>query len=188
MAAKLEPKFTELDMEAALCAWEYLVEQRENPTFHPLFKDHGTAAMRHAAIRAGAIALAVYEHMEAQHITFMDAYDFTFVPAVLTRLDWPALIAHSLYAGQPYEPDLKTIFDQLLEARPSDFQKEDPEEIWVRRAKAEAKRLWAYPDLISDHPEDADRADANDESPEAFAKALGEKLDLIPADAWKTGF
>lgn len=188
MTAKPEPKFSDLDMEAALCAWEYMIEQRDSPAFKHLFDSHGTGAMRHAAIHAGAIALSVYSHMEARHITFDDAYDYTFVPAVIDRLDWIMLIEHRLYAGQPYEPDPKAIFDQILDAMPAEFHEKDPAEEWTRRARAAAKHLWSYPDLISDHADAANRARAAGESPEAFAKALGEDLDLIHADVWKTGF
>lgn len=187
MTANPGPKFTDLEMEAALCAWEHLIEQRETPTFKPMFDALGSSGMRLAAIHAGAIALAVYEHMEARNISFSLAYDFSFVPAVLDRLDWTKLIEHRLYAGQPYEPDHKAIFDQIREAMPTDFHEEDPAEEWTRRSRAAAQRLWSYPDLISDHPDAADRARADGESPEAFAKALGEDLDLIPADVWKTG-
>lgn len=186
MSAKPEPKFTDLDMEAALCAWECLCENRENPTYAPLFDAHGTGAMRHAAIYAGAVAQAVYGLMEAQRISCTGAYDWTFVPAVLDRLDWPKLIEHRLYAGKSYEPDTKSILDQILEAMPAEFHKETPEE-WTSSAEAEAQRLWSYPALISDHPEAAQHAQANHECPKAFAKALGEDLDLIPADVWKTG-
>lgn len=188
MTAKPEPKFTDLQMEAALCAWEHLIEKRETSTFAHLFDALGSGGMRLAAIRAGNIALTVYEHMEARNISFSLAYDISFVPAVLDLLDWPKLIEHSLYAGQPYEPDHKAIFDQILEDMPADFHEEDPAADWTRRARAAAQRLWSYPDLISDHADAADRARADGESPEAFAKALGEDLDLIHADVWKTGF
>ncbi len=59
MIVKPEPKFTDLEMEAALCAWEHLIDQRETPAFEPLFDALGSAGMRLAAIHAGAIALAV---------------------------------------------------------------------------------------------------------------------------------
>ena len=175
-----EPKFSDLQMEAALCAWEYMLEQRDSAALAPFFKGHGTAGMRLAAIGAGEAALAVYAHMEALGLEFIDAYDYTFVPGVLDRLDWNKLIQHHLYAGEPYLPELATILDQIRAENPKAFFHDDPKEAWIRRATAEAQRLWAYPDLISENPEMADHAFHQAENPEAFAKALGEDLNLIP--------
>lgn len=185
--AQTAPKFTDLEMEAALCSWEHLIEQRESKTYAPLFDQNGTAAMRTGAIYAGAIALGVYDHMEAQGYAFVEAYDFEFIPAVMDRLDWQKLIAHRLYSGVTYAPSPASILDQLLEAMPNAFEKSPSAEQWMQRAEAEADRLWSYAALISDHREVAERARKDGDTPEDFAKALGEELDLIPAKVWTYG-
>jgi hypothetical protein len=182
-----EPKFTDLQMEAALCAWEYMLEQRDSAALAPLFEGHGTAGMRMVAIGAGEAAMAVYDHMEALGLEFTEAYDYTFVPSVLERLNWTKLVNHRLYAGEPYTPELTSILDQIRTENPSAFYSDDPKEAWLRRATAEAQRLWAYPGLISENPEMADHAFQQGDNPEAFVKALGTKLDLIPAEQWTRG-
>ncbi len=182
-----EPKFTDLQMEAALCAWEYMLEQRDSAALAPFFEGHGTAGMRLVAIGAGEAALAVYDHMEALGLEFTEAYDYTFVPGVLDRLDWTKLVNHRLYAGEPYSPELATILDQIRAENPTAFYNDDPKEAWLRRATAEAQRLWAYPGLITENPELADKAFDRAENPEAFAKAQGEYLDLTPVEQWNRG-
>lgn len=59
---------------------------------------------------------------------------------------------------------------------------------WIERARAEAQRLWAYADLISDHPEAVDHAHISGEAPETFAKELGEELELTSISEWNFGF
>ena len=89
-------------------------------------------------------------------------------------------IRDRLYAGEPYLPELATILDQIRAENPSAFFQDDPKEAWLRRATAEAQRLWEYPALISENPEMANHAFHQAENPETFAKALGEDLNLIP--------
>jgi hypothetical protein len=53
---------------------------------------------------------------------------------------------------------------------------------WLNRASEEAQRLWHHGGLISEHPDAARFAMEAGEKPETFARELGEKYGLLPAD------
>lgn len=108
--------FTTLQMEAALCAWEWMCENRDHELLKEYFEGLGSAAMRHCAMQAGDIALRVHEHMESQGYEFMNAYDWEFVPEVLRRLDWDKLTDDNQYTGEPYNPDIAAIFLAMVAA------------------------------------------------------------------------
>lgn len=103
-------------LEAALCAWEWMCHNRDGDLLKDYFEGNGSAAMRHCAMQAGEIALQTYSHMEAQGYEFADAYDWEFVPGVLRRLDWGALVDDNQYSGPPYQPDLAAIFTAMVAA------------------------------------------------------------------------
>lgn len=115
-----QPKFrdrdsyTTLQMEAALCAWEWMCENREHELLKPHFEGHGSGAMRHCSMQAGDIALRVHVHMESQGYEFADAYDWEFVPGVLLRLDWQRLVEDNQFSGESYDPDPHPIFLAML--------------------------------------------------------------------------
>jgi hypothetical protein len=185
--------YTTLQMEAALCAWEWMCENRDHAMLKKYFEDMGSAAMRHCSMQAGDIARRVYAHMQGQGYGYADAYDWEFVPGVLLRLDWHALVMDNQYSGAPYEPDIHAIFVALLaedEARNADparrsfYQEKLSRDDWKARARAAADRLWGYADLIDDHSDKAALAYGNNEDPAEFAKWLGEKYGLTPAAEW----
>lgn len=179
-----KPSFSPLEMEAALCAWEWMLESRDKEPLDSHFKGLGYAAMRHCSIQAGSIALAVYEEMEQQDYEFEDAYDWEFVPSVICRLDWAALTEDNQYNGAPYWPDIPALLAGFLAANPTSFTKRDRNAEWRAKAKAECQKQWAYPGLLDDHAERSSQACANGEDPAEFVKWLGEKYDLIPAHRW----
>lgn len=182
--------YTQIQMEAALCAWEWMCENREHDLLKPFFESLGSSAMRMVSVQAGNIAAQVHDHMDEQGYEFADAYDWEFVPGVLLRLDWTELTEDNQYSGKPYQPDLHAIFVAMVAADKSgqtnpahrSFQKRDkaPEEDWITRARAEAEKQWGYGDLVSDHPERVTSAMEEDEDIPTFIKWLGEKYDLIP--------
>ena len=112
--------FTTLQMEAALCAWEWMLENTNHEVFandgEPLFEEVGYAGMRHCSMQAGLIVLQVFDHMEAQGFGFIGAYDWEFVPAVLPRLDWCKLCSDNQYHREPYFPDVAAIFASMFAA------------------------------------------------------------------------
>lgn len=186
--------YTTLQMEAALCAWEWMCENRDHAILKNYFAELGSAAMRHCSMQAGDIARRVYAHMEELGYGFADAYDWEFVPSVLLRLDWNALAMDNQYSGAPYEPNIHAIFVAMVAAdmaRQTDperrsFYREKPNRnAWKTQARAAADRLWRHPDLIDEHPEKAGAAYGNNEDPAKFAEWLGEKYGLTPAAEWR---
>lgn len=197
--AKPVKEYTHLQFEAALCAWEWMLENRidtNRPDFEPdqfhqwrvdyeqVFEDFGTAAMRHCSIAAGCIALAVYDLMEAKGIEFHSAYDWEFVPAVMRRLDWRALVEHRQYNGEPYKPNASKILSEMIAEMPDEFVTDQARESWLSKARYAAQKFWGYVDLLTDHQESTDAAIARGEDPTEFVKWLGEKYDLTPAQEW----
>lgn len=184
-----QQSFTCLQMEAALCAWEWMCENRDHELLKEYFEGLGSSAMRHCAMQAGDIALLVHSHMGVRGYEFADAYDWEFVPGVLVRLDWAKLTDDNQYSGDPYKPDIHAIFCAMVSAdlaantdpQRRSFQKKDDTAIWITKARAEAEKQWGYGDLISDHPEKVTAAMERDEDPAEFIKWLGEKYNLTPA-------
>ncbi|MDR6954149.1 hypothetical protein J2X65_003517 [Ancylobacter sp. 3268] len=109
--------YTPLQMEAALCAWEWMLEHQSLGADNTdLWEAMGASAMRNCSIQAGCIALLVHEHMEAQGYEFIGAYDWEFVPSILERLDWRALANDNQYHLVPYRPDVAALFVVVLTA------------------------------------------------------------------------
>lgn len=181
--------FTVLQMEAALCAWEWMCENRDGDLLKDYFEGLGSSAMRHCSMQAGDIALQVHNHMEARSYDFVDAYDWEFVPAVLQKLDWQKLTDDNQYNGEPYKPDIHAIFCALVAADLAantdptrrSFQKKTSDlDAYKAACRAEAEEQWSYGDLVSDHVERVTQAWDADEDPAEFIKWLGEKYDLTP--------
>ena len=185
--------YTTLQMEAALCAWEWMCENRDHAMLKKYFDDMGSAAMRHCSMQAGDIALRVHDHMSSRGYGYADAYDWEFVPGVLLRLDWHALTSDNQFGGANYDPDVDAIFVAMVAAdkarntepdRRSFYVEKPVFNDWEAKARAAADRLWRYADLIVDHEEKAMAAYTNGEDPAEFAKWLGEKYGLTPAAEW----
>lgn len=127
--------FTRVQVEAALCAWEWMLEnQNLNTDCTAMWEDYGASAMRHCSMQAGDIAERTFKHMEAQGYAFNDSYDWTFVPAVLMLVDWRALVLGHQCIGAPYDPDVSAIFLSLLAADKA--QREPRARHFVRTAAA----------------------------------------------------
>lgn len=184
-------EYTYAQVEGALCAWEWMLENDEKDPLKSLFENMGSAAMRMASIQAGDICDRVYKHMEANEYEFIGAYDWEFVPDVLDRIDWQKLIKDNQYDGPPYDPDIHAIFTAMVAAdkalRAPDkrmFSKNEtllaPLDRWLERARIEAKKQWAYAELIADHIDRATKAHEAQQDPAEFVKWLGEKYDLTP--------
>lgn len=190
--------FTHLQMEAALCAWEAMLESRLsdeamlNPGDYPewqvtissMWSDHGSGCMRSCSIQAGEIAERVYAAMEAKGWEFHDPYDFEFVPTVLALLDWQALMRHNQYGGTAYEPDIEVLLTAMVAKRPDSFDLDPKKSSWLASCRYQAQKQWAYPELLTDHEDQFDQAFEAGEDAAAFVKRLGEKYDLTPASGW----
>lgn len=107
--------YTPLEMEAALCAWEWMLEQRDDPLLIGYFEEIGTSGMRHVSMQAGQIALQTYDLMQGEkNYEFSGAYDWEFIPDVLRLLTWSDLIRDNQYNGPPYEPNIDEILTVLI--------------------------------------------------------------------------
>jgi hypothetical protein len=189
-------------MEAALCAWEQMMEWRFNPAqqaevekepekflahqihMNEQWEGIGYAGMRSVATQAGSIALAVYDLMESQGAEFNCAYDWEFIPAVLALLDWKALCDDNQYGAAAYKPNISVILKDMMETMADDFDATPKKSAWLAQARYAAQKLFAYSDLISDHEDRADAAFEADEDPAEFAEWLGDKYDLTRVHAY----
>ncbi|WP_454287209.1 hypothetical protein [Rhizobium arsenicireducens] len=163
------------DIEAALCCWEWLLSPDRDQMWESVADGVGFPGMRMVSVHAGQIVLSVHDLMEARGLEFTYAYDFDFVPAVLEQLDWPTLVENNQYGDRTYRPDPAPMLDHMLKTMPDRFSDQ-----WLDDAKREAKKQWAYEDLVSDHEDKIDRT----ETPAEWVKRIGEKYDLTPAGDW----
>lgn len=85
--------YTHLEVEAALCVWEYLNDvtlldpSRQDPQWVALRESVGSVELRHASIEIGIWALKVYDLCTERDPSFFDglAYDWEVVPAIVDR-------------------------------------------------------------------------------------------------------
>lgn len=93
--------------EAACCAWEAMLEQRERiPTLDALWERRGTVHMRHQAIELAPRICEAYDTLgpdwAERHALI--PYDWEFVPAIIAAIEWG-----------DYLPDAPTITRLLRE-------------------------------------------------------------------------
>lgn len=178
---------TILEVEGALCAWEYVNEQRHQEPFKQLLYDLGAVAMRHCSMQAGVIATEAYEEMKRQECEFGGAYDWDFVPNVLNRLDWQSLISENQNGGPIYKPDIKSMVTKMIGDMP-EFSFVGEKGVWWETALEACKSQWSYEGLLVDHRQTALAAMAAEEDPEQFVAKLGEKYDLTPRSGLGLGY
>lgn len=80
-----------LEMEAALCLWEAMIDSRMESTLPALeqaFAATGTHAMRQQAIALAPFVLQVYNALPAAVRNAPIGYDYDIVPAILATLQW----------------------------------------------------------------------------------------------------
>jgi hypothetical protein len=179
-----EKEYTHLEMEAALCVWERLIEITLSdhingpgqPAWTALREGIGSVEMRHQSIVLGKWCLKIYDLCTAHNRDFFEgiSYDWEVIPMMLDYAEDAE--------GRP------AIYEQFLPA---------PEKVallvmhrhlrneFVRSCRHEAQKQWAYGDLVEDNPPDIDRGFESGDEPAAFIKALGEDLDLIDFGPWK---
>lgn len=185
MAAKDRGKgaFTYLEMEAALCVWECINEwtlgAAEGNSPHQAWKDLrgsvGSVEMRHASIPLGQWCLKVYDICTKDNRDYFDgiAYDWEVIPLILSYCigaEGAALI------NDAYFPAPEKIAAEVM----AGYARAQ----WFWSARNEARKQWAYEDLITDHQERCDEAQRSGEEPAAFIKWLGEKYNLTPVSEW----
>lgn len=185
--------FTPLQMEAALCAWEWMTENREHEKIAPHFAGLGYAGMRQVSIQAGDIACRTYDLMREKGYEYAGSYDWEFIPAVLLRLDWSKLTADNQFNDEPYEPNIEDIFVAMITADLAGttvpdhrlFQKGVTRpDAYLLACKVEAIKQWAYADLVSDHEETFERYHEENVTAAEAVRLVGEKYDLTPATTW----
>lgn len=182
--------FDHIKVEAALCAWEWMLENRDSGPLYDLFDSHGTSAMRACSIQAGWIAERTYDLMKSKGIEFVGSYDWEFVPDILAGLDWLALVNDNQYARDPYEPDNEQLLtaamtrDKALRPLEHRLFIVDTFDEWVDAAREESKRQWSYAEFVDDVEDQLKGAHLAGETPEAFIRRMGVKYDLSPAATW----
>lgn len=201
MAKKKEPTYTAVQVEAALCVWEQLMEWtnksdaevdelRKDPEKNALIvewndmrSETGSAEMRSQSILLGLWCLEIYDILTKDDPDFFDwwSYDWEVIPAMLKHAvckDGKA----SMYRG-----DYVYMGGPLIDAH-SAAQLVAQEFIWRKFEEAcqsQAKSQWAYKELVTDDGGERMRqAFEMGEEPAAFVKWLGEKYDLMPVSEW----
>ncbi|ARQ95421.1 hypothetical protein [Bradyrhizobium phage BDU-MI-1] len=196
---KKDPTYTALQVEAALCVWEQLLEWtnksdaeveelRKDPAnaliveWNDMRSDCGSAEMRSQSKVLGLWCLEIYDILTKDDPDFFDwwSYDWEVIPAMLTHAvckDGKA----SMYRG-----DYIYMGGELIDAH-SAAQLVAQEFCWRKfeeACRSEAKKQWHYEDLVSDHEDSVRNAFEVGEEPAAFIKQLGEELELIDFGPW----
>lgn len=185
--------FSGTQVEGALCVYEWMMEMREdNRLIGEWWDGLGSPGMRMVSIQAGDICDRAFNHMDSMGYDFVAAYDFEFVPAICSMIDWDALCKDNQYDSGRYDPDINAMVITMIAAdrarccdpQRRSFQKKDkatptPEQ-FVAECRIEADKQWCYSDLVSDHPEHVEQAMKADEDPAEFIEWLGQKYDLTP--------
>lgn len=75
--------------EAALCIWEWMLENRDGiPAMNKTWDKQGTVAMRHAAIALAPAACTIWDMMTENERETCVPYDWEFIPAFVAQVDW----------------------------------------------------------------------------------------------------
>lgn len=93
------PTFTTLQVEAALCLYEAMLDARlegTSPAISEAFAAAGSATMRHHAMTLAPFALQVFD-LIPESVRFGHAYDFAVIPAILATVKW----SHAGYLTPP---------------------------------------------------------------------------------------
>ncbi len=115
-------QFSHAEVDAAMCVWEWLLEERDddvatinphNSTIDRMFASYGRGGMRGAAIQAGLIIEAVFDEY-AKHLEFEYAFDIEFVPMVCRHLDWEKLCDSNQHGMGDWMPDIPTLTATLI--------------------------------------------------------------------------
>jgi hypothetical protein len=76
-----------LRMEAALCAWEAMLEMRDAlPVLDASWRREGTVALRHEAIAHAPLILRLWDGLTSGEQQSLIPYDWEFVPAVVRMI------------------------------------------------------------------------------------------------------
>lgn len=174
-----EKKFDYLEVEAALCVWEWINDvtlglggHNTSPEWIKLREEIGSGELRHQSIALGQWCLAVYDICVKHDPEFFDgiAYDWEVIPMIMAhaRDDDGTPVIHP--EGGRLQPPQHVAMFVAREHLFDEFE---------RSCIHEAHRQWAYGDLPLDHEERTESAFVSGDEPAAFIKWLGEKYDLI---------
>lgn len=169
-------QYTHLEMEAALCVWEWINDVTLDDTpqmieeWVTLREGVGSVELRHQSIVLGKWCLKIYDLLTKQDGSFFEAmaYDWEVIPMMMRYASDPAGVP-AIYKESLPDPNA---IAQLV-AREVLFQR------YVWDCEREADKQWKYRDLVSDHDDVIERAFEDGEEPAAVIKDLGEELELI---------
>ncbi|WLB77011.1 hypothetical protein [Bradyrhizobium elkanii] len=143
-------------------------------------EDYGARGMRWAAWEMAPLIESVWSGMTEDEKDGAICWDFEFVPEFM------------MYCLNFHEEDVKPVIkgaDKLRDLyrtsrarckafvsqyKPSTVERDN----FIQDCRDEAEKQWFYADLISDHPDEVQRAFEAKEKPAEFVAALGRDLDL----------
>jgi hypothetical protein len=145
-------------------------------------EDYGSRGRRSAAWALAPLIESVWAIMPEEDRDGAICWDFEFVPEFM-------LYCLNFGDGEDVTPvvkrpeDLRSLY-QSARARCKAFKSNKPastrdRDQFIKDCREEAEEQWCYADLISDHPDEVQRAFEAKEKPAEFVKTLGEELDLL---------
>lgn len=190
-----------LVIETAMAAYAVLEDTRlligtTLPDDHP-FKDaerqmskycddYGAGGMRRAAWEMASLIESVWNGMTEDEKDGAICWDFEFVPEFMlyclnfTDEDVEPVIKGAEKLRALYRTSRERCKAFVSKCPPSTRERDS----FIQGCRDEAEKQWKYADLISDHPDEVQRAFEAKEEPAEFVKALGEELELIDFGPW----
>lgn len=173
--------YTALEVEAALCVWEEMLDRARQRDGQPwaapmiaLWDDVGVYQMR-AVARALGRALEPVWHTVPEAERDGYSYDWGFIPDALATIDWQAVRKWCFAPDSDAFPlDAAAVLAAVRKVRA--FAS------WWDRASNAAGRLWGYSELLRDDPDGARRAFDKGDDPAAYIEAIGRELELSEPD------
>ncbi|MCP1757791.1 hypothetical protein [Bradyrhizobium elkanii] len=190
-----------LVIETAMAAYAVLEDTRlligaTLPDDHP-FKDaerqmskycddYGAGGMRRAAWEMASLIESVWNGMTEDERDGAICWDFEFVPEFMlyclnfTDEDVEPVIKGTEKLRALYRTSRERCKTFVSKCPPSTRERDN----FIQDCRDEAEKQWKYADLISDYPDEVQRAFEAKEKPAEFVKALGEELELIDFGPW----
>jgi hypothetical protein len=174
--AKARKQYTHLEVEAALCVWEWINDVTLDDTpqnrkeWVELREGVGSVELRHQSIVLGKWCLKIYDILiECDEEFFHSmAYDWEVIPMMLGYANDPGgmPVIYKEHLPNPHAIAQLVAHDVIFKR-------------FVWDCEQEADKQWKYRDLVSDHDDKVEIAFRDGDEPAAFIKALGEDYDLI---------
>lgn len=165
-----------VDATTALMIWEAMNESRDIASgLGDLWDQHGTAAMRHIALRMAPAANAFWDALDDEERQALIPFDFEVIPAIVSATNW------GLLSDRVYDGDVIALQEGIAPV----VRKES----YPQAVREYAENVYAYGDLADEFEEqDFEKAIARGISPKDFVEGHASKHNLTSKAESRSGW